>query len=714
MKNAQIKSAFVFALMMLFSVALAYGLSVTINSPDDEWSLDNNVKINFTPDSEKSSFTVLNWCAIQTNKTGTFVTSANYTNVPSATPFVRGVGMGDSIGQNYVWRAQCYNGSAVVTSSNASFGVDGSVTSVTLDSPSDGSYQSTQDPIVAYTPTDSANLDACVLYHNISGTWQANQTNASVVSGVSHVVNFSSYNVSVPGDGRYMWNVVCNDTAGHIAWAEDTNRTLVIDTTNPSVISIANTNNTYGDNPFLNVSWNQTTETNFDYYLVSVASDSAMSTVFQTVKISSRANSTEIGRLPSVGTYYVMVGAYDKVGRSTNTTLGYTYETASASFTYAPLTGTYTSDSIPTFNVTVVDDNPDFCSLYLSVLDNRTDAVFNRSIGVTNNTLANFSVEGLSDGVYSWNIECNDTNNVKLNVSDSLLLTTIDTTAPTEPYLLINWGMTNNTDKTPTLSWAATTETNFDYYAVLARYTNNASKAYETNVFAKATTSVDVVLPVKGTYNFTVTAYDLAGNSDASTNTTVQTSYYVDDVCGTLVAGWNVCGATWATGKNLSVIGVETSATFVTVWNTSNHVWATCSVGVSLANCGLKVGINNDDAHAVWVYVNESTEWNNRTWTAQNNNANITLYNTTNGIGWNLEAGFFRNGRTFGDLGRNFDVDNVSMLSLNYNNGSSASYVNVDPYTNMSVNATSVGFGRALWVYYDNPVGSSMFDVGSW
>lgn len=463
--------------------------------------------------------------------------------------------------------------------------------------------------------------------------------------------------------------------------------------------------------------------------------------------------------------------------------------------------------------------------------------------GVTNGTVYNLTPEkALADGNYKFNIECTDSAGTKENVSSANLDLVIDTVSPTRTNITILWGQTNNTDKAPYLSWGIITDANFERYLVRAINISSGSVFYAVNVTNQTRNYVQMNLSTGYTYNFSVIAYDLAGNYNTSVNTT-DTWYYVDEVCGTLASGWNLCGATWTTPKNLSIIGNETSATFVTIWNTS-HAWKTCNYAVSGSgvNCNLRVGFDEyytpfgvttlsnasvnvtgatlpadtyyyrvsaifslgEESEAsnevamgitedgdgnssglswtavggasyyriyngtvsggqasyfitgnltfnhtgqlpsglgvpldhpksynttnivpsVWIYVNSSTEWKNRTWASKSTSANITLTNQTNG--WNIITGIFRNGRKFGDLGKNFvdnlsNTQNVSMFSMPYNNGTTVPYVYKGYFALMSVNETSFDYGRAMWVYYNGtknntaPYGSShTFDVGSW
>ncbi len=120
--------------------------------------------------------------------------------------------------------------------------------------------------------------------------------------------------------------------------------------------------------------------------------------------------------------------------------------------------------------------------------------------------------------------------------------------------------------------------------------------------------------------------------------------------------------------------------------------------------------------HAVFIYVEEETNWQNRTWVANRFSSNITLANAS-GIGWNLEAGFIRNGRVFGHI-KDRITTSVSLMSLQYNNGTSVPYVNQGLFRSIN-NGTNVDFGRAFWMFYNNTdstgeLSNRTFNVGGW
>ena len=64
---------------------------------------------------------------------------------------------------------------------------------------------------------------------------------------------------------------------------------------------------------------------------------------------------------------------------------------------------------------------------------------------------------------------------------------------------------------------------------------------------------------------------------------------------------------------------------------------------------------------------------------------------------------------------------NVSMMSLDYNNGSKSSYVNNGLFRSLN-NNTRVEYGRAYWIFYNrtnetdgsNVLSNSTIDIGVW
>ena len=705
MKKAQIKTIMLSMLILLLGAMSVFALTVTLNSPTSTWETSGSSVFNFTPDAEVSS---IPWCAIYTNSTGTYKSEANYTNVVNGTPFVRGLGLADSTGLSVVWNAICYNGSAEVSDSgNNTFGVDSNLPTITLNSPASGSYIDATLTNLSITVSDSSNLEACVMWSNISGTWALNKTFASVTSG-----SIYGFNLSSSSDGNYVWNAVCNQTSGDSTTSS--NFTVTVDTTAPLDIKMGvPTNNTFSTDNTPTIGWNQTTEINFDEYVVYLSTNLSdlSDTVIAPIHITTiTSNTTTITTTLPDDTYYIWVEASDLAGNAVNVTDIYHYTVNSASPTItitSPADNAYQNNVAATvgyngiINITPTDADIDTCILNIDGSLNYTQA----SLTTATATLMYFNS---TDGEYKWNVKCN--NSAGANTSTVNRTITIDTTDPTQPNITSTWHQTNSTDTTPTLLWQTSTDTNFDKYVVEAINVSSGNVEEQINVTVNTTTFIG--LGVDTTYNFSVTAYDLAGNTKVSGNTT-DTWYYVDSVCGTLYAGWNVCGAVSTTLRNLSVIGAETGATMVTVWN-SSHEWQTCLYGVSGANCDEEVGVDSNNFTAVWIYVESETLWEDRTWSAVDTTADVTLTNTSTS-GWNIFGMFKRNGLNFGELNATSRLSNTNVSAYSFKDnsvGTNTPYITQSGYNSIN-KGTEVKYGEALWVMY-NTSASSTFDVGSW
>ena len=75
--------------------------------------------------------------------------------------------------------------------------------------------------------SDGYGVGTMQLWGNWSGAWAVNSTNSSISNNT-----FSNITLSL-SDGTYLWGVYCNDSEGNSDWT-GTNRTLIVDTTNPT------------------------------------------------------------------------------------------------------------------------------------------------------------------------------------------------------------------------------------------------------------------------------------------------------------------------------------------------------------------------------------------------------------------------------------------------------------------------------------------------
>ncbi len=113
-----------------------------------------------------------------------------------------------------------------LNSSSVNFSIDLSSPSISLNFPSNNFFVSSQQVEFKYTPVD-ANLQACELWGNFTGSWDRNQTDVSVTSGQ---INSFSLNLN---DESYLWSVWCNDSLGQSNFSA--NQSFSIDTANPNL-----------------------------------------------------------------------------------------------------------------------------------------------------------------------------------------------------------------------------------------------------------------------------------------------------------------------------------------------------------------------------------------------------------------------------------------------------------------------------------------------
>lgn len=741
MKKAQAKLIFSMALCLIVMSFLVVAYErVTGEFPNNEWVLSNSIDFNFMANTTSPT---IPWCAIYVNNSGSYELKANYTDIINATAHISGIAINDSAGFNVTgWNTTCYNGSDTFSFTvELEFGVDGTAPIVTLDSPASGSYISNlNETLFKFTPIDPSNLNYSQFYTNLSGTWEINNTNTSPITNSQDEVNLTvggrNHTAALIPDGFYIWNPRVSDLAGQEAWGNE-NFTFIVDTVLPTAVIFAGTpaENSTGNDSTPLIEWKQTVELNFDRYDVLVSNSFDMSSPFQTLEFDSiSSNSTNLSNIENDGIYFIQVRSYELSERYTNSTfvLNYTLDTVDPTITLNyPLNNSFVDSNITSFNVTVIDNNPDACDLYLTKVGGSTATLTkNMTTFAVNNSITNMTTIAMEEGVFRYMIECNDTRNAKVNISSSPLWITVDTIQPSPPNLNSQFHQTNSTNKIPVLEWTETVEVNFSRYYVTAKYENNGSIAYEINITSKTTLEAQMHLPLESTFIFNVTAFDLAGNENSSINSSTESLYYTDSVCAVLSTGWNLCGAIWSAPRSLSQIANETNASMVSVWN-SSHQWATCNSQSSATgtHCDVTVNISkrfeNDSLGvydfsinpSVLIYVNQSTDWPNRTWEVNKFTANMTLTNAS-GIGWNLEAGYVRDGPTFGHLEDRFaGAVNVSMFSLPYNNGTSVPFVNNGLFKELN-NNTILDYGRAIWFFFNGTGGTNLanstYNVGVW
>jgi hypothetical protein len=114
--------------------------------------------------------------------------------------------------------------------SSVIFGVSTINPAVSLNSPSNNKWFNSLENNIYFnfTATNSFGIDTCELWGNWSGGWHKNYTWTAPTNAT---MNYTVLNLS---EGRYRWNVWCNNTIGNAAWALF-NWTVGVDITPPNV-----------------------------------------------------------------------------------------------------------------------------------------------------------------------------------------------------------------------------------------------------------------------------------------------------------------------------------------------------------------------------------------------------------------------------------------------------------------------------------------------
>jgi len=133
----------------------------------------------------------------------------------------------------HYWKVKAGDGTDNSSNSTSfSFTVSSTSPSINLNFPTTNQYFNTRNiSLFNFTATDTDGLSNCSLWHNLSGTFQLNQTTETAVSGSVFIFNQTN---NLTDEGSYVYNVFCNDSAGNGGFAPN-NFTFFIDTVQPNI-----------------------------------------------------------------------------------------------------------------------------------------------------------------------------------------------------------------------------------------------------------------------------------------------------------------------------------------------------------------------------------------------------------------------------------------------------------------------------------------------
>lgn len=325
--------------------------------------------------------------------------------------------------------------------------VDITAPSIVLNSPTDNSQDSNGNVSFNFTVQDDGLVINCSLYHDISGTWQKNQTLPGIEKNASLYFVLSS----IPDDTTFKWNVECYDISKFVDWG-NINYTLIINNTPPTLSSNI-PNQTWGEDNYTIINLNE--------YFLDSDSDNLLYTFTDPTNVTvSVSNETGIVILESnrnwFGNKSIIFTASDGIETTGSNNITLTVNElgdTAPRFTFAsPIDNFNDTDGYITFRCNVTDDyNLVNVSFYINTTKswqlNQTKEVS----GTDNSTI--FNLTNLPVGSYLWGCLVYDNNSqskwsenrtVKINIKGG-----IDYDLPTE---IIN---TLNTSRTVTISYSA-------------------------------------------------------------------------------------------------------------------------------------------------------------------------------------------------------------------------------------------------------------------
>ncbi|PIZ50896.1 hypothetical protein COY27_05430 [Candidatus Woesearchaeota archaeon CG_4_10_14_0_2_um_filter_33_13] len=298
---------------------------------------------------------------------------------------------------------------------------DSSVPLVYLDSPANYANLSNRNVTFRCNVSDDTGLTNVTLYHNINGTFVANQTNN--VSGLNNQTNFTINNIN---DGTYLWNCLARDTSNNPSFA-GSNFTFSVDTTAPNVTNLYPLNTTtliLGNSISINVTVTDSFSVN--KVLANLTLPNGTSQLL--TLLNSTATLYNYTYTPLItGQHNITILANDSVGNLNNSETTFFKATLvpTVNLTFPANNSVYNSSLIE-FNFTVTDDDTTLsnCTLY----SNYSGVWQNESIivSVTNGTVTNIT-KYVPDGTFVWNILCTDSLGYS-NFSQNNFTLTVNTT----------------------------------------------------------------------------------------------------------------------------------------------------------------------------------------------------------------------------------------------------------------------------------------------
>jgi len=237
-------------------------------------------------------------------------------------------------GKWYSWRINCSDSAGNTnTSKNFAIAVDDDAPTVILESPANQEWVTNGSAYFVANVTDEYGLflDSCTLYHDINGTFLANQTNSSVTQSLLTYYQAEYSNTTYPDS--YTWNVKCNNTFGYSSFAS-ANYTMYVDTEpfrtgNVSIINPLNETHSTDYTPIIYWDTNVSDDNFLHYKLRAYYLNGSLYAEYNSSSGQS-ATKAEFNQILLGDTwYYLRVIAEDRAGHTLESEVNMSYRTES-------------------------------------------------------------------------------------------------------------------------------------------------------------------------------------------------------------------------------------------------------------------------------------------------------------------------------------------------------------------------------------------------
>lgn len=570
----------------------------------------------------------------------------------------------------------------------------------------------------AYETSYDANLS---IDFQSNGTYQLMQSNLPVTTNGT-IANFTLTGLE---DGIHQWAVTCFNTTNSTS-ATSTPWVIKLDSVAPEVIYTT---------PY-NTSQLYYTDTAVTFGAICL-DDNPNQVYYDIDSVRNRTNTYENNTLNNYqvnladGAHYWNAVCDDDAGNigsnETNTT--FIVDTARPVQTLVtPLDDSWDLDGTVSFTFTIVENNLQSCQLW----NGTTAGGMNlREDNAVNGT--DFEDIVFADGTYLFGTNCTDlasttevwSSNYTLNIDTADPVDTVNLTSPLND--------STGTDLTPIFNWINISDTNFkEYTLIIDTEPTFSSPDYIMHITDNTNTvELNESLIADTSYFWKVNVTALSGRGSDSNETARK--YSTDSTCGSLGAGYNYCGivrdatSVWdasytASGITLDQIQLETDASYVYLYNSTDHSFITYQNGTSTNRYS---ALTTGDT--VLVYRSTAGLWPvasyvGRVWnavaTVPDDTWSVNFTNVTDG--YNLFSIRTQAGRSFSSISSSIESQgwnttntpsgNESLKYLTYVNNSAIGETCgptardcgqfVSFRYNWTINEnTNIDFGEAVWGY---------------